>query len=79
MLRGIVSADDILACGLNAFEKASRADLSKPDVIKDTMAFMFETRLVWRPTAHAIESAELQHDYYRCWQGLVKHFDPDRP
>src|SRR3954469_3897980 len=40
------------------FEKASRADLSKPDVIKDTMAFMFETRLVWRPTAHAVESAE---------------------
>ena len=33
------------------FEKASRADLSKPDVIKDTMAFMFETRFVWRPTA----------------------------
>ena len=26
------------------FEKASRADTSKPDVIADTMAFMFETR-----------------------------------
>ena len=39
------------------FEKASRADLSKPDVIKDTMAFMFETRFVWRPTRQAIESA----------------------
>ena len=61
------------------FEKASRADLSKPDVIQDTMAFMFETRLVWRPTRHALESAELQDDYYRCWQGLRKHFDPERP
>jgi homogentisate 1,2-dioxygenase len=61
------------------FEKASRADLSKPDVIKDTMAFMFETRLVWRPTAHAVESAELQHEYYRCWQGLVKHFNRNKP
>jgi len=61
------------------FERASRADLSKPDVIKDTMAFMFETRLVWRPTAHAIESAELQHEYFRCWQGLAKHFDPSKP
>ena len=39
------------------FEKASRADLSKPDVIKDTMAFMFETRFVWRPTRQALESA----------------------
>ncbi|MEO8079946.1 MAG: homogentisate 1,2-dioxygenase [Caldimonas sp.] len=60
------------------FENASRADTSKPQVITDTMAFMFETRLVWRPTRHALESAELQDDYYRCWQGLAKHFDPKR-
>ena len=60
------------------FEKASHADLSKPDVIKDTMAFMFETRFVWRPTRRALESAELQHEYYRCWQDLKKHFDPAR-
>jgi len=60
------------------FEKASRADTSKPDVIADTMAFMFESRGVWRPTRQAIESAELQDDYFRCWQGLQKHFDPSR-
>ena len=35
-------------------------------------------RVVWRPTRHALESAELQDDYYRCWQGLQKHFDPGR-
>jgi homogentisate 1,2-dioxygenase len=61
------------------FEKARRADLSKLDVIKDTMAFMFETRCVLRPTRHALESAELQGEYYRCWQGLKKHFDPRKP
>jgi homogentisate 1,2-dioxygenase len=61
------------------FEKASHADLSKPDVIKDTMAFMFETRQVLRPTPHAMASAQLQGEYYRCWQGLKKHFDPTRP
>jgi homogentisate 1,2-dioxygenase len=61
------------------FEKASRADLSKPDVIENTMAFMFETRAVWRPTRQALEAAELQDDYFRCWQGLKKHFDPRRP
>ncbi len=61
------------------FEKASRADLSTPDVIRDTMAFMFETRLVWRATAQAVESAQLQPEYYRCWQGLVKHFKPNQP
>ncbi|APW40046.1 homogentisate 1,2-dioxygenase [Rhodoferax koreense] len=61
------------------FEKASHADTTKVDVIKDTMAFMFETRLVWHPTAYALGSAELQDDYYRCWQGLQKHFDPGKP
>ena len=61
------------------FDKASRADLSKPDIIENTMAFMLETRAVWRPTRHALESAELQDDYFRCWQGLRKHFDPRRP
>lgn len=61
------------------FERASRADLAKPDVIKDTMAFMFETRLALRPTRYALEAAELQADYHRCWQGLKKHFDPGKP
>jgi len=60
------------------FEKASRADLSKPDVIKDTMAFMFESRSVWRPSRHALASAELQNDYFRCWEGLRKHFDASK-
>ena len=61
------------------FEKASAADLSKPDVIRDTMAFMFETRNVLRPTAFALETAERQREYWRCWQGLKKHFNPERP
>ena len=61
------------------FDKASRADLSQPDVIRDTMAFMFETRYVLRPTRQALDSAERQPDYDRCWDGLGKHFDPTRP
>ncbi|MDB5851183.1 MAG: homogentisate 1,2-dioxygenase [Rhodoferax sp.] len=61
------------------FEKASHADVTQVDIVKDTMAFMFETRLVWQPTAYALGSAELQDDYYRCWQGLQKHFDPGQP
>jgi len=61
------------------FEKASKADLSKPDVITDTMAFMFETRCVLRPTRHALQSPQLQQDYYRCWQGIKNNFTPDTP
>lgn len=61
------------------FAKATAADTSRPQRVGDTMAFMFETRAVIRPTRYALETAELQHDYYRCWQGLAKRFDPHRP
>jgi len=60
------------------FEKASAADLSKPDVIGGTMAFMFETRKVIRPTQQALESPQLQGNYHECWQGIRKHFNPGR-
>lgn len=63
----------------DTFAKASAADTSKPHAVKDTMAFMFETRAAIRPTRFALESAQLQPDYYRCWQGLAKHFDASRP
>ena len=60
------------------FAKASAADLSQPTHITDTMAFMFETNRMIRPTRHALQSAQLQPEYFRCWQGLPKHFNPDR-
>jgi homogentisate 1,2-dioxygenase len=60
------------------FEKASAADTTKPHHITDTMAFMFETRAVIRPTRFAVETAQLQHEYFRCWQGLRKNFNPER-
>ena len=58
------------------FDKASSADLSKPDVIDGTMAFMFETRAVIRPTAQALDAAHRQRDYQACWAGLRKQFKP---
>ena len=57
-----------------SFDKASAADTSKPDHIVDTMAFMFETRAVIRPTQAALDSPQLQRDYLDCWQGLRKRF-----
>jgi len=62
----------------STFEKASQADLSKPDVIADTMAFMFETRGVIRPTQQALDAPHRQGDYQSCWAGLHKHFKPLR-
>ena len=55
------------------WQRATKADL-KPHKIEDTMAFMFESRYAMRLTRYAIESSELQHDYFEGWQGLDKHF-----
>ena len=57
----------------DTWERAIRAEL-KPHKIEDTMAFMFESRYAMRLTRYAIESSELQHDYFEGWQGLDKHF-----
>jgi homogentisate 1,2-dioxygenase len=55
------------------WQRATRAEL-KPHKIEDTMAFMFESRFAMRLTRYAVESSELQHDYFEGWQGLEKHF-----
>ena len=55
------------------FEAASTAVLS-PQKLDKTMAFMFETRLLLRPTSLALNSPQLQQDYLQCWHGLKKHF-----
>jgi len=60
------------------FDKASVIDTSKPHKVADTMAFMFETRTILRPTRFAMESQERQKNYADCWQGLVKHFTPEQ-
>jgi homogentisate 1,2-dioxygenase len=60
------------------FEKASNADTTRPDHITGTMAFMFETRHVIRPTEYAMSTSQLQAEYFECWQGLKHHFNPDK-
>ncbi len=61
------------------FEKASGADISQPHYIRDTMAFMFETRRIIRPTPAALSSDTLQRDYDAAWLGFKKHFNPGKP
>jgi homogentisate 1,2-dioxygenase len=57
------------------YEKARAADTSQPAALRDTMAFMFETRSVIRPTRYALETPLLQKSYGQLWQGLPKYFD----
>lgn len=58
-----------------SFERAIAAEL-KPQYLDNTLAFMFETQLVVRPTEFAMNTSILQHEYYECWQGLKRHFKP---
>jgi homogentisate 1,2-dioxygenase len=62
----------------DTFEKASHSDTTKPHKVGDTMAFMFETRTLIRPTRFALESTQLQTNYADCWQGLQKHFNAEQ-
>jgi homogentisate 1,2-dioxygenase len=55
------------------YERASNANL-QPVYLENTLAFMFETQLVIRPTRFAMETSLRQHEYFECWQGLKKHF-----
>jgi homogentisate 1,2-dioxygenase len=57
----------------DSYAQAATAEL-KPHYLADTLAFMFETRLVCRPTRFALETPALQRDYDACWAGFDKKF-----
>ena len=61
------------------FEKASTMELKPAKVGEGSMAFMFETTYQLKLTkyAHDISTDFVDKDYYKCWQGIVKHFDPN--
>jgi homogentisate 1,2-dioxygenase len=54
-----------------SYEKAVNADL-KPHKIENTMAFMFESRWVVRPTRWATETPLMQLDYDDVWADFHK-------
>ena len=58
-----------------AFEKASTAELV-PHKLDNTLAFMFESRYRFVPTAFAMEGDALQRNYRDCWSGLSDQFRP---
>ncbi len=56
---------------VESYGKAVAAPLA-PQRVKDTMAFMFESRYPIAPTAWAMETSLLQDDYDACWKGFAK-------
>ena len=59
-----------------SYEKAVTAALG-PQKISGSMAFMFESRWVIRPTRWAVETPLAQPDYDRCWSGFTKAALPE--
>jgi len=60
----------------DAYERGQQAD-SKPQYLDNTLAFMFETQLVIRPTRFALEADFLERDYHEHWQGIQKRFNAE--
>ncbi len=55
------------------FQRAS-AEKLEPRYLADTLAFMFESSLVYRPTRFAMDSPQRQADYDACWSGFQNLF-----
>ncbi|MFY9316558.1 MAG: homogentisate 1,2-dioxygenase [Burkholderiales bacterium] len=58
---------------LPTFAKGSTVEL-KPHRIENSLAFMWESRYVFRPTRFALGSPQLQKNYDAVWDGFKKHF-----
>lgn len=58
-----------------AYQKAISHSL-QPEYYDNTLAFMFESRQVWRLTAHAYHADFRQQNYLDCWQELKPNFVP---
>jgi homogentisate 1,2-dioxygenase len=54
-----------------SYDKATRAEL-KPAKQEDTLAFMWESRWVFKPTKFALGARERQKDYDAVWNGFRK-------
>jgi homogentisate 1,2-dioxygenase len=61
-----------------AYTQASQAVLA-PHKLADTLAFMFESRWRFKPTAWALNHAALDRGYAACWSDLSDNFKAATP
>ncbi|XP_066960066.1 homogentisate 1,2-dioxygenase [Macrobrachium rosenbergii] len=63
---------------VQCFEGASTGNLAPVRVADGTQSFMFETSLGLALTEWGENTCrKVDPDYYKCWQGLKKHFNPN--
>ena len=60
-----------------AFAAALKQKL-EPTYLDHTLAFMFESSWVYKPTRYALETKALQPKYWEVWQGIEPPFNPSR-
>jgi homogentisate 1,2-dioxygenase len=60
---------------LASYEKSIEKELL-PEKTGDGLAFMWESRYVFRPTASALKAKELQRDYDKVWDGFKRNPRP---
>ena len=56
---------------LPTFDKGTQSELA-PHRLSNSLAFMWESRWVFRPTKHALQAPQLQKDYDQVWDGFRK-------
>ncbi|XP_042878654.1 homogentisate 1,2-dioxygenase-like [Penaeus japonicus] len=63
---------------VQCFEGASKGELTPVRVADGTQSFMFETSLGLALTEWGEETChKVDANYFKCWQGLKKNFDPN--
>ena len=55
--------------------QAGLDESESPNYIDNTLAFMFESSLVFNPTEFALNCSERQTEYWQCWQNIPVTFD----
>lgn len=66
------------------FKKESTKHLEPERLPDHAMAFMFESCLMMMTTKWSMDPScsggkMVQNDYYKCWEGVQKFFDPTKP
>ena len=58
----------------DTYERAVKADCSKPSKFEGGLAFMFETCLTLKCSSYALTCPQRQMNYAQCWDGLNDNF-----